>query len=87
MLAAGRGTAEVGSVVLDTERSGNWYDVTVTSAAHPSFSRRFMGHMETGKTTTSDPAMYVRLLVFLLAVTRDCRVSSRFCFSQHYRMH
>jgi hypothetical protein len=43
--------------------SGSWYDLTlqlVPSDACPvngTFERRFMGHMETGRITTSDPAM------------------------------
>jgi hypothetical protein len=43
--------------------SGSWYDVTVQLQASPScpligsFTRRYMGRMETGRETTSDPAM------------------------------
>ncbi|KAL6047517.1 phospholipase C, partial [Balamuthia mandrillaris] len=43
--------------------SGNWYDLTITFLPSSScpvkgvFSRRFMGRMENGKITTSDPAM------------------------------
>ena len=41
--------------------SGNWYDFTVTASGDGCggrvFSRRFMGHLETGKVTTTDPAM------------------------------
>lgn len=44
-----------------TESSGNWYDLTVTlsgsSDQSPCLSRRFMGRMETGVDTISDPAM------------------------------
>jgi phospholipase C len=54
---------------IATTSSGNWYDVVVSlspSAATPPGSidtsclyRRFMGRMETGKDTISDPAMAV----------------------------
>lgn len=50
--------------VVSVNASGNWYDVTVSViATFPNvtgtslFERRFMGHIETGATTTSDPAM------------------------------
>ena len=36
--------------------SGDWYDFTVSSADDPHFSRRFAGHVETGRPSTSDPA-------------------------------
>ena len=37
---------------------GNWYALTVTApGCDPSFSRSFMGHVETGRATTSDPAI------------------------------
>ena len=50
-------------VFVPTVTSGNWYDLSVSlehSDACPLsglFARDFMGHMETGRTTTSDPAM------------------------------
>ncbi|MFI9545152.1 phosphocholine-specific phospholipase C [Streptomyces sp. NPDC052016] len=34
-----------------------WYDLTVTSAADPSFLRRFAGHVENGRPGVSDPAI------------------------------
>jgi len=49
--------------VASVQHSGNWYDLTLTlapSAECPltgDFSRRFMGRMENGQYTTSDPAM------------------------------
>lgn len=39
--------------------SGNWYDLSVTASCSPSFSRRFMGRMENGKDSISDPAMAI----------------------------
>lgn len=60
-------SAKVGSGVavqnIPVAASGNWYDLTVTLDPSPScpvtsaFSRKFMGRMENGKYTTSDPAM------------------------------
>jgi phospholipase C len=47
------------SVQVPVSKSGNWYDLTVsvTIAENPVFQRRFMGRMETGVDTISDPAM------------------------------
>jgi hypothetical protein len=48
---------------INVTANGMWYDLSVTFAkgvdcpADATFSRRFMGHMETGAVTTSDPAM------------------------------
>jgi phospholipase C len=47
---------------VDVTGSGAWYDLTVTAAvpgagAAPLFTRRFMGRMETGADSVSDPAM------------------------------
>jgi phospholipase C len=50
---------------LDVLTTGNWYDLTVSLAFNASlayengslFERRFMGRMETGKDTISDPCM------------------------------
>jgi len=41
---------------FNTSGSGNWYDFTVRDTTL-GFQRRFMGRMETGKDTISDPAM------------------------------
>eukprot|EP01039_Chlorochromonas_danica_P011446 gene11446-12800_t len=43
---------------VNTKTSGNWYDITVSSGC---FKRRFMGRMETGQDTVSDPAMDLHL--------------------------
>ena len=42
---------------FDVSKSGNWYDIAVTTSNEKLFLRRFMGKMETGKDTTTDPAM------------------------------
>ncbi len=56
-------------VAIDISASGRWYDFSVYStaaalsggsgatAAHACFFRRFMGRMENGEDSTSDPAM------------------------------
>ncbi|MEV6876184.1 phosphocholine-specific phospholipase C [Amycolatopsis sp. NPDC051128] len=43
-----------------TRRSGGWYDVSVVSDHDPRFLRRLAGHVETGRPSTSDPAILVR---------------------------
>jgi phospholipase C len=46
------------SVTYDVSSSGNWYDFTLVIDSQPScFRRRFMGRMETGLDSISDPAM------------------------------
>ena len=45
---------------LDVSPSGQWYDLTVTeqpTVVASTFQRRFMGRMEIGKDSISDPAM------------------------------
>jgi len=37
----------------------NWFDLTITTTESPLFLRRFAGHVETGKPSTSDPATFV----------------------------
>lgn len=41
---------------VSVSSSGNWYDLSV-AVAEVNFSRRFMGRMETGAASVSDPAM------------------------------
>ncbi len=48
------GEGEVRWAVWD---SGHWYDVTVIADGADSVTRRFAGHLETGKPSISDPAM------------------------------
>ncbi|MFM9373617.1 phosphocholine-specific phospholipase C [Streptomyces sp. Da 82-17] len=53
-------TVPAGGTVKHTVRldaGKRWYDVSVTSAAEPSFLRRFAGHVETGEPGVSDPAI------------------------------
>jgi len=41
----------------DVDVNGGWYDFLVTSSADDLFSRRFAGHIETGRHSVSDPGM------------------------------
>jgi phospholipase C len=43
------------------EGSSGWYDIAVSSAA-TNYLRRFAGHVETGRSSTSDPATYSEAL-------------------------
>jgi phospholipase C len=38
--------------------SSNWFDLSITMADSPTFLRRFAGHVETGRPSTSDPAIF-----------------------------
>ncbi|MFG2480868.1 phosphocholine-specific phospholipase C [Streptomyces fagopyri] len=42
---------------VDLRASRRWYDLTVESATHAGFSRRFAGHVENGRPGVSDPAI------------------------------
>ncbi|WP_042422940.1 phosphocholine-specific phospholipase C [Streptacidiphilus anmyonensis] len=42
---------------IDTGRTSGWYDISVLTEQHPSALRRLAGHVETGRATTSDPAI------------------------------
>jgi phospholipase C len=39
------------------EKSFGWYDLTVNIESDPSFQRQLAGHLETGRPSTSDPAI------------------------------
>ena len=41
----------------DPRRSNGWYDLTLASPDHSDWSRRLAGHVETGRPSTSDPAL------------------------------
>ncbi|MET9877779.1 phosphocholine-specific phospholipase C [Actinacidiphila glaucinigra] len=43
--------------VAGTERTHGWYDLTVTDGHDGGFERRLAGHVETGRDSTSDPAI------------------------------
>jgi phospholipase C len=56
--AYGKGTwhQAPGSHSYNLESSGNWYDLTI-EFCNSSYSRRFMGRLETGVESITDPAM------------------------------
>ena len=43
--------------VAELRRSNGWYDLSVVSDRDPAFLRRLAGHVETGRPSTSDPAV------------------------------
>lgn len=45
------------STTRSLDGTGGWYDFLVTCEDEPAFARRFAGRLETGKPSTSDPAM------------------------------
>jgi phospholipase C len=40
------------------DASSGWFDLSITAADAPIFLRRFAGHVETGRASTSDPGMF-----------------------------
>jgi phospholipase C len=38
--------------------SSGWFDLSITQESAPGFLRRFAGHAENGKPSTSDPATF-----------------------------
>ena len=58
----GHGTIRVrpgGSLdqTVHTDRANGWYDVSVKISSDPGYLRRFAGHVENGRPSTSDPAI------------------------------
>jgi phospholipase C len=45
------------SSTVDTQQSFGWYDLGIKFVGHPSFEKRYAGHVETGTWSYSDPAM------------------------------
>jgi phospholipase C len=45
------------AVAWPVSNSAGWYDLTITDPASPGFIRRLAGRIETGRSSTSDPAM------------------------------
>jgi phospholipase C len=45
------------TVVLDLSRNFGWYDFSLKVAGHGRFEKRYAGHVETGMTSRTDPAM------------------------------
>jgi len=44
-------------LVVNTKKSGNWYDFTMSIKGEPLFEQRYAGRVETGKHSISDPLM------------------------------
>ncbi len=44
-------------ISFDLEKSAGWYDFTIKVPGLDKFARRYAGHVETGKPSTTDPAM------------------------------
>jgi phospholipase C len=53
VLAAG----QCATLLIETEKSSGWYDVSVRLAGGGRFQKRYAGRVETGKWSTSDPVM------------------------------
>ncbi|WP_262248755.1 phosphocholine-specific phospholipase C [Parapedobacter soli] len=49
------GTAE--PLRIDLTSTGGWYDIAVEVEGYPGFYQRFAGHVETGKSSITDPLM------------------------------
>jgi phospholipase C len=45
------------TLTIDAQKSSGWYDVSVRTITGERFHKRYAGRVETGKWTTSDPAM------------------------------
>jgi phospholipase C len=54
--AAGSKDSEA-TLVINLEKSYNWYDFSIRLEGNKSFEKRFAGHVETGKESQSDPLM------------------------------
>lgn len=48
---------ETGRILLNTEKSHGWYDLTVEADGYGSFGRRYAGRVETGADSYTDPYM------------------------------
>lgn len=51
------GSKEKQSLVLDLSKSFGWYDISVKVKGYPAFEKRYAGHVETGKSSFTDPLM------------------------------
>ena len=61
-IIAPKGKAEF---ILNTEDSHNWYDFTIQVNGNELFSKQYAGHVETGKSSFTDPLMGGVLWFFL----------------------
>jgi hypothetical protein len=44
-------------VTIDTNPSGGWYDITLTTTSDPSFTVELAGRLESAARLTSDPQL------------------------------
>jgi phospholipase C len=49
--------AEIKTLALELNHSSGWHDFRVRVSGAPDFAQRFAGHVETGRESSSDPAM------------------------------
>jgi phospholipase C len=47
----------IGEIVVETRRTGGWYDLALTSPSDASFSYQLAGRLESGRQLTSDPQL------------------------------
>ncbi len=45
------------TLMIDTHRSGGWYDIALTTPSDPTFSYQLAGRLESGDRLTSDPQL------------------------------
>jgi phospholipase C len=45
------------ALLVDTNRSGGWYDLALTTPGDPSFSYQLAGRLESARRLTSDPQL------------------------------
>lgn len=45
------------AIILNLGKSFGWYDFTINVQGYDNFERRYAGHVETGKTSYTDPFM------------------------------
>jgi phospholipase C len=43
--------------IMETQKSGGWYDFTISIVGDNLFAQRYAGRVETGKHSISDPLM------------------------------
>ena len=43
--------------LFELDKSFGWYDLTITIEGNEHFSKRYAGHIETGKDSFTDPLM------------------------------
>jgi len=54
-----KGNSTKEAILINTDKSFGWYDISVKVQGNTAYEQRFAGRVETGKPTQSDPAMGV----------------------------